>query len=59
MALAMSGVGHVHCVEPDLVELSKELRIDLAETASKQKQKDLINRLKIVESIRDSENRPE
>ena len=22
MALAMSGVGHVHCVEPDLVELS-------------------------------------
>ncbi len=43
----------------DLVSLSKKLREDLAETGSKQKQKDLINRLKIVESIRDSENRPE
>jgi DNA-directed RNA polymerase beta' subunit len=29
------------------------------ETNSKQKKKDLINRLKIVESIRDSENKPE
>src|SRR5881398_1155775 len=43
----------------DLVKLSDELRIDLAETGSKQKQKDLINRLKIVEAIRDSENKPE
>jgi DNA-directed RNA polymerase subunit beta' len=43
----------------DLVTLSKELRIQLAETGSKQKQKDLINRLKIVESIRDSDNKPE
>lgn len=43
----------------DLVKLSKELREDLAETGSKQKQKDLINRLKIVESIRDSDNKPE
>jgi DNA-directed RNA polymerase subunit beta' len=43
----------------DLVKLSDELRKDLAETNSKQKKKDLINRLKIVESIRDSENRPE
>src|SRR5438094_444447 len=43
----------------DLVELSKELRVDLAETGSKQKKKDLINRLKIVESIRDSDNKPE
>src|SRR3984957_2825956 len=43
----------------DLVELSKELRINLAETGSKQKAKDLINRLKIVESIRDSDNKPE
>ncbi len=43
----------------DLVKLSDELRQDLAETNSKQKKKDLINRLKIVESIRDSENRPE
>jgi len=43
----------------DLVQLSAELRVDLAETNSKQKRKDLINRLKIVESIRDSDNRPE
>jgi DNA-directed RNA polymerase subunit beta' len=43
----------------DLVKLSDELRKDLAETNSKQKKKDLINRLKIVESIRDSDNRPE
>ncbi|MDA7978053.1 MAG: DNA-directed RNA polymerase subunit beta' [Pirellulales bacterium] len=43
----------------DLVELSANLRKDLAETGSKQKQKDYINRLKIVESIRDSENKPE
>ena len=31
----------------------------MEETGSKQKKKDLINRLKIVESIRDSDNRPE
>ena len=37
----------------------QELRADLAETSSKQKKKDLINRLKIVEAIRDSDNRPE
>ena len=43
----------------DLVTLSQELRKQLAETNSKQKQKDLINRLKIVESIRDSDNKPE
>jgi DNA-directed RNA polymerase subunit beta' len=43
----------------DLVKLSDELRKNLFETNSKQKKKDLINRLKIVESIRDSENRPE
>lgn len=43
----------------DLVQLSQDLRKDLAETSSKQKQKDLINRLKIVESIRDSDNKPE
>src|SRR5437870_5212186 len=46
-------------VKMDLVELSKKLREDLATTSSKQKQKDLINRLKIVESIRDSDNKPE
>lgn len=43
----------------DLVKLSEKLRIELHETGSKQKKKDLINRLKIVESIRDSDNRPE
>ena len=43
----------------DLVTLSEQLRKDLEETGSKQKAKDLINRLKIVESIRDSDNRPE
>src|SRR5687767_9370562 len=43
----------------DLVKLSEELRQNLIETNSKQKKKDLINRLKIVESIRDSDNRPE
>ena len=43
----------------DLVALSDELRVELAETGSKQKRKDLTNRLKIVESIRDSDNKPE
>jgi DNA-directed RNA polymerase subunit beta' len=43
----------------DLVQLSKTLREDLKETGSKQKAKDLINRLKLVEAIRDSDNRPE
>ncbi len=43
----------------DLVKLSQDLRVDLAETNSKQKRKDLTNRLKIVEAIRDSDNRPE
>ncbi|MCL4203717.1 MAG: DNA-directed RNA polymerase subunit beta' [Pirellulaceae bacterium] len=43
----------------DLVKLSDELRVELMETNSKQKRKDLINRLKIVESIRDSDNKPE
>jgi DNA-directed RNA polymerase subunit beta' len=43
----------------DLVQLSEQLRKELEETNSKQKRKDLINRLKIVESIRDSDNKPE
>ena len=43
----------------DLVRLSEELRKDLKETSSKQKAKDLINRLKTVEAIRDSDNKPE
>ncbi|MEX2168435.1 MAG: DNA-directed RNA polymerase subunit beta' [Pirellulales bacterium] len=43
----------------DLVTLSKDLRQDLKDTGSKQKAKDLINRLKTVEAIRDSDNKPE
>ncbi|MHB8864862.1 MAG: DNA-directed RNA polymerase subunit beta' [Pirellulaceae bacterium] len=43
----------------DLVSLSSALRAELLETRSKQKTKDLTNRLKIVESIRDSDNQPE
>ncbi|MDP6555100.1 MAG: DNA-directed RNA polymerase subunit beta' [Pirellulaceae bacterium] len=43
----------------DLVTLSQRLREELETTNSKQRRKDLINRLKIVESIRDSDNRPE
>src|SRR5690606_37563244 len=39
----------------DLVKLSQELRVELKETGSKQKAKDLINRLKTVEAIRDSD----
>jgi DNA-directed RNA polymerase subunit beta' len=43
----------------DLVKLSVVLREELKETGSKQKAKDLINRLKTVEAIRDSDNKPE
>ncbi|MGI9429339.1 MAG: DNA-directed RNA polymerase subunit beta' [Bythopirellula sp.] len=43
----------------DLVKLSDDLRVELKETGSKQKAKDLINRLKTVEAIRDSDNKPE
>ncbi len=43
----------------DLVSLSVQLRQELKETGSKQKAKDLINRLKTVEAIRDSDNKPE
>ena len=43
----------------DLVQLSSQLREDLDNTKSKQKTKDLAKRLQIVESIRDSDNRPE
>jgi len=50
---------HKLLVTLDLVELSAQLRVDLAETGSKQKRKDYTNRLKIVEAIRDSDNRPE
>ena len=39
-------------MELDLVKLSQELRTDLSQTSSKQKKKELINRLKIVEVSR-------
>jgi len=40
----------------DLPTVSEELRTELAETNSKQKQKDIIKRLKLVDAIRGSEN---
>jgi len=40
-------------------ELSDSLREDLGKTKSKQRQKDIIKRLKLVEAIRDSENMAE
>jgi len=43
----------------DLDQLAQELRDQLARTNSKQKIKDLTKRLKIVESLRKSENQPE
>ena len=43
----------------DLDELSATLRTDLQETRSQQRRKEIVKRLKIVEAIRDSNNRPE
>ncbi len=43
----------------DLAELAQTLRDDLKKTSSKQKTKDLTKRLKLVESIRTSGNKPE
>ncbi|QDT37397.1 DNA-directed RNA polymerase subunit beta' [Stratiformator vulcanicus] len=43
----------------DLVAESTQLREDLKNTGSQQKIKDYIKRLKIVEALRDSDNRPE
>ncbi len=43
----------------DLVEMSITLRQQLFETASKQKQKDFVKRLKVIEALRDSDNNPE
>ena len=43
----------------DLVEMSVTLRQQLFETASKQKQKDFVKRLKVIEALRDSDNNPE
>ena len=43
----------------NLAEESVKLRQELRETGSQQKTKDLIKRLKIIEALRDSDNRPE
>ncbi len=43
----------------NLDELSTELRREVEETGSHQKKKDFIKRLKIVEALRDSDNKPE
>ena len=42
----------------DLYQLSLELRDELAKTGSKQREKDLAKRLKIVEALRSSPNEP-
>ncbi|MCL4730383.1 MAG: DNA-directed RNA polymerase subunit beta', partial [Planctomycetes bacterium] len=46
-------------VRLDLEDLATELRRELSETNSKQKQKDLIKRLKTVEALNESGNRPD
>ena len=43
----------------DLEDLLEKLYTELRETRSKQKQKDIIKRLKMVKAIKDSGNRPE
>ncbi|MEE9393760.1 MAG: DNA-directed RNA polymerase subunit beta' [Planctomycetota bacterium] len=43
----------------DLNKASEELRQELAETRSKQRAKDIVKRLKTIEALRDSDNRPE
>jgi len=43
----------------DLKELAVELRQELQETRSRQKAKELIKRLKTIEALRDSGNKPE
>ncbi len=43
----------------DMEKLVEELKVELKNTRSKQKTKDLIKRLKIVKAILDSENKPD
>ena len=43
----------------DLDALSKDLRAELAETTAQQRRKEIVKRLKVVEAIRDSNNRAE
>ena len=42
----------------DLKKLSEDLRAEITETRSKQKSKDLVKKLKLVEALRNSENHP-
>jgi len=42
-----------------LDEVSAELRTELTTTKSRQRQKDIIKRLKLVDAVRESENKPE
>ena len=58
--IAMMGAEAVRelLTQLDLVELAFELRDELDTTKSKQREKDLSKRLKIVEQIRNSENDP-
>ncbi|HHT9119276.1 MAG TPA: DNA-directed RNA polymerase subunit beta' [Candidatus Hypogeohydataceae bacterium YC41] len=43
----------------DLVQLSKDLREQLAQTSARQRQREIIRRLELVEAVRDSGNKPE
>ncbi len=43
----------------DLVHLPDKLRGEMATTGSKQRQKELSKRLKVIESLRDSQNSPD
>ena len=43
----------------DLVSLSDRCRAELAATGSQQKKKELVKRLRVIEALRDSNNRPE
>jgi len=43
----------------DLPVLAKELRQELVETGSKQRKADIVKRLKLVEAIKDSPNKPQ
>jgi len=43
----------------DLDEVSDELKAELGTTRSRQRQKDIIKRLKLVDALRESENKPE
>lgn len=43
----------------DLVQLSKDLRAQLAQTSARQRQREIIRRLELVEAMRDSGNKPE